>query len=122
MFNVSLIVPLPPGSTAFAATGETKEAVGLYPCLNQHCEEWALVKVDNKGCLYVQCSRKEITISGCGSQAKTDGHGRPDQNADTYQQQLETVTQAFPMKDSYRRYLENAWEQYEGGSDAECSD
>ena len=122
MLKGSLIIPLPPGSAAQAWDGTTKEAVGLYPCLNDHCTEWALVKLDNKGWLYVQCSQKELTVRGCGAPAKVDPRSKPEQTYSEYLSRLEAVASAFPLPTFYADYLARAWEPFKGDVSDDCSD
>jgi len=109
--NKAWLIPLPPGSEASAARGETKRAVGIYPCINDgHCDQFILVKLDNKGHPYGTCSPHEVNIKGCKTRkVKGAPEDVPEQTYTAYQDALKQVQELTDIPDSYTRYLENAW-------------
>ena len=108
------IIPLPPGTEASAAKGETKQAVGLYPCINDgRCEQFILVKLDNKGFPYGTCSPHEVNVKGCRVRSvKGSRDDIPPQTYGAYQTALATVQDLKPIPDAYVRYLEHAWSNH----------
>ena len=107
MMTADLMLPLPPGTMGSAYRGDTKEVVALHYCM--HCGEWAVVKVEASGRLYAYCSRKEITIHGCNSEAKVPAAARPVQTYAEYQKRLAEVSEKITVQPLYLQYLEAAW-------------
>ncbi len=108
------VIPLPPDAVATAAKGETKQAIGLYPCINDGaCPEYILIKLDNSGNPYGTCSPHEVNVRGC-SKRRVNGAPEdiPPQTYEAYQTALETVQELKPIPDVYLRHLENAWAKY----------
>ena len=112
MLKASLIIPMPPTSTAPAATGESKPLVGLYPCLADDCNEYGLVMLDNAGMPYVSCSPKNVTIQGCKRRSYGNKSDLPDQTQECFHARFEAVTASFPMGEAYRQLIMTAWEPY----------
>lgn len=112
MLKSSLIIPLPPGSTAPAATGESKPAVGLYPCIGDDCGEYSIVRLDNKGRPYLRCSAKDITINGCKRGADGVPADVPLQTLEVYSDRLTQITESWPMAEPYRHFISAAWNDY----------
>lgn len=112
MLSRDLMIPLPPGSTATAFNGETKEAVGLHYCLN--CGELAVVKVESKGMLYAYCSPKEITVKGCKSRATAPANARPAQTFEEFKARLEELSHKVEIGSIYKAYLTDAWSKHSG--------
>ncbi len=112
--NRNWIIPLPPGSEASAAKGHSKQAVGFYPCINanNHCEQYILVKLDNKGRPYGTCSKQEITTKGCIREVKGLGVDAPEQSFAAYQEALKVVDALCPIPDSYKLFLEREWQVF----------
>lgn len=106
----SLVIPLPLNSVASAAKGETKRAVGLYPCFNDGlCDQFILIKLDRQGYPYGTCSPHEVNIHGCSKRSlKAAQEDIPEQTFEAYQQALDRVG-VENIPDAYIRYLENAW-------------
>ncbi len=121
MLKGSLIIPLPPGFMGEDYNGASKHAAGLYPCLDDACGEYVLIKINNRGKPYGTCSAKEITICGCNGRAEGSQAAIPPQTLEAYQQRLEEVTAVFPMSQTYRSYLERAWQKFNEGSEHEQS-
>jgi len=108
------VIPLPPETGASASKGGTKQAVGLYPCINKNkCAEYILIKLDNSGNPYGVCSPHEVNIKGC---RKRKVHGLPEdippQTYEAYQQALEYVSDLKVIPDTYLMFLEQAWSQH----------
>jgi len=116
------LIPLPPDATAPAARGDTKQAVGLYPCINKgHCGEFILIKLDNRGCPYGTCSPEEVTVKGCRKRSvKGAPEDIPPQTYEAYQAALERVQALHTVPDSYVRYLEAEWNRYNKGRAADA--
>jgi len=113
MIKSSLIIPLPPSATAEDAKGITKRAIGLYPCINDGtCTEYALVKINGFGNPQAFCSAKEITINGCKRHVDGIGEDIPPQTFETYQERLKTVTEIWPMSETYQQYLAREWDTF----------
>lgn len=114
------VIPLPPDAEASAARGDTKRAIGLYPCINNgHCSEFILIKLDAKGFPYGACSSDQITFRGCKKRSvKGAPEDIPPQTFEAYQAALERVQGLVPIRECYTRYLENRWNEYnERGGD-----
>jgi hypothetical protein len=113
--NRAWLIPLPPAAVATAAKGETKRAVGLYPCINDNqCDQFILVKLDNKGHPYGTCSPHDINIKGCRVRSiKGAPDDVPEQTHAAYLDALETVQSLTDIPGSYLKYLEHAWATYE---------
>lgn len=124
--KTSLIIPLPPGTEGQAAKGESKPAVGLYPCMNDGvCGEYMLVKLDTQGRPYADCSKKEITGKGCTRKGpKGLPEDVPPQTFGDYLARFDAVTAAFPMPTPYRLYLEREWQAFneKEAADGQCAE
>lgn len=112
--KTSLIIPLPPGTEGQAASGLSKAAVGLYPCLNDgDCIEYFVVKIDSNGCPYGNCSKRERLGGACGRKGPVGlPKDAPIQTYEEYQKQLAIVLEGFPMPPVYKLYLEREWQVY----------
>ncbi len=107
------IIPLPPTAEAQAASGASKKAVGIYPCINNnHCEQFLVVKVSNNGRPYGTCSRQEISSKGCTREVKGLAVDVPEQTYAAYQTALKTVEELVAVPDTYKRHLEAEWNRY----------
>ncbi|WP_417449535.1 hypothetical protein [Kordiimonas sp.] len=118
------LIPLPPNATAPAARGNTKRAIGIYPCINGgHCDQFVLVKLDNRGCPYGTCSPEEVTVKGCRKRAvKGAPEDIPPQTYEAYLAALERVQELKGVPESYVRYLDAAWERYNREEATDASD
>lgn len=111
MMNPDWIIPLPPGATYPAATGESKPAMGLYPCLGG-CGQYGIVKLDNGGSPYAACSRAEITHKGGCGRVYGKKSMIPEASEAVYQERLALLSDSLPIPEEYSRFLSSAWNRY----------